>query len=288
MTALISIWALGAILVAALVVSGIAHRKQQESIQIKQHLGQLRHQADDTIDTIDALQRLDTDNRLSELLNGQLLNLLENMLSMGDKGSFVDSAIQRARVRQQEFVHEKSDFGYIELESDGEISIAHNHLSNTERLLRRFLKRGKLEGDQYNSYTRQIQLLHLKIDVDVHKSQGDKYLAELDNHGAISHWQHALSEIRKSSLKHPLVEGRKLALEDALRNLQDKMNREAENNKAKEAAIRRRAVAKKEEEQREVRLKLDKDQSGPVRRKRTLATSDGPIFISAGGKAKQI
>lgn len=204
MLATIGFSILGLIFVVSLIVSGFAYKRQQSINEKKRQIRHLQQSKVDYQDTLNALLQVDKSTELACLLQKQVINLCERVIT-------VDPTLEESRnnlEKEQAFLKQIKEGSANSnatpaKNSDEEIGVANLQLNQVTKLLSSSYKKGKLPKGKYVEFINHINRLRLDIDVESHTNQGERYADKSDWIMSQSHFKLAKEALRTTKIEFP-------------------------------------------------------------------------------------
>ena len=204
MTTIIIISILGGLLLLSIILSSIAHKKQQALSLKKSQINQLSRSIFDLEETLNTILHIDTSYDLVLILHQQILSMVEKKLELNPNDRKAQKQFEQHKTLNTQYRNnERHNEISKAMQSDEAINLATFQLLQTSKLLQKFRLNKKLSPAKFNELSNHIHRLKLDIEVESHIAQADRYAASNDAVMAQSHLKQARESLRAFSSDFP-------------------------------------------------------------------------------------
>lgn len=203
MVIVFGLWALGLVLVGALIIAAAATKKQERQLRQRQQMAAVRRRADDIREVVETLIPLDGDNFVWPFLNEHYISILESLRAKGDSSNFLENNLVNAYHRKEN--KEQQSQKNHAITSDNEVRLANEHVNNAKALLRSLHRDHMIDSHQLDLFNEHLTFLIFKISITAHVEQGKNSLTNNDLRMAKSHFNYAMELLRETSMKNAWV-----------------------------------------------------------------------------------
>lgn len=197
MTTVIIFSLLGGLLLISIILSSIAHSKQQALSLKKSQLNQLSRRTQDLQESLNTFLQIDSSYDLILILHQQILFLLNKKLTLEPNDEMTKNYIEQQKLLNVSYrkLMRENEVNKV-MPSDEAINLANFQLLQVTELLQRLKLKKKLSPAKHSELTNHIHRLKLDIEVESHVAQANSYFENKDTVMMQSHLKQARESLR--------------------------------------------------------------------------------------------
>jgi len=204
MTTVIIFSLLGGLLLLSIILSAMAHSRQQALSLKKSQLNQLTRRTQDLQETLNTLLQIDSSYELILILHQQILFLINKKLTLQPDDETTKNYLEQQKLVNTHYRKQKRENDINKaMPSDEAINLANFQLLQVSKLLQRLNQKKKLSPAKYSELISHIQRLKLDIEVESHVAQANSYFDNNDTVMMQSHLKQARESLRTFPIDFP-------------------------------------------------------------------------------------
>ncbi len=197
MTSVIIFSILGGLLILSIILSTIAHSRQQALSQKKSQLSQITRRTQDLQETLNTLLQIDKSYDLILILHQQILSLITKKLTIEPDNEITKNHLEQQKIINAAYRKQKRENDINKaMPSDEAINLANFQLLQVTKILQQLNQKRILSPAKYSELLNHIQRLKLDIEVESHIAQANSYFENKDNVMMQSHLKQARESLR--------------------------------------------------------------------------------------------
>ena len=191
------------LLVISLIFSGISYNRQQTMKRKKSQINRYKQQADELINIISLLLKIDKDFALICQLQNIVVNTLQAAQTLAPADSYIASNYQSQNSRLQLFKsgHRENDVKCYST-NDTELNQAMNLILQLNKHLDIYRNRGILSIEKFQEFTLHLQAIKIDLDINSHLFQADSFAEENNITMYQMHLKQALAALKRSPIEN--------------------------------------------------------------------------------------
>ena len=195
---------LGGLLLLSIILSAIAHSRQQALSLKKNQLHQLTRRIQDLQETLNTLLQVDSSYELILILHLQILPLINKKLTLEPSNETTKNHLEQQKLTHTQYLNKKRENDINKaMPSDEAINLVNFQLLQITKLLQRLKQKNKLSSVKYSALLSHIQRLKLDIEVESHVAQANNYSDNNDTVMMQSHLKQARESLRTFPIEFP-------------------------------------------------------------------------------------
>ncbi len=221
MTTVIIFTVLGGLLLTSVIISSIAHSRQQALSLKKSKLTQITRSITNLQEALDTLLKIDTKYDLIQIIHKQILALIEKKIELEPHDDTIKNQLNQQKIVNNQYQQNQRENDICKaMPSDESINLASFQLLQITKLLHKFRSKNKLTQARYSELSNHIQRLKLDIEVESHTAQANTYLENKDTVMTQSHLKQARESLKKFPIEFPEKAQSIRRLTEQINNLQ--------------------------------------------------------------------
>ena len=204
MTTVIIFSLLGGLLILSIIISAMAHSRQQALSLKKSQLSQLTRRIQDLQETLNTLLQIDKSYDLILIIHQQILSLTNKKLTIEPDNEVTKNHLDQQKFTNTQYRNNKRENDINKaMPSDEAINLANFQLLQVTKLLQRLKQKNKLSPAKYSALLSHIQRLKLDVEVESHVAQANSYYDSKDTVMMQSHLTQARESLRSFPVEFP-------------------------------------------------------------------------------------
>jgi len=197
MTSVIIFSLLGGLLILSIILSAMAHSRQQALALQKSQLSQITRRTQDLQETLNTLLQIDKSYDLILIIHQQILSLITKKLSIEPDNEITKNHLEQQKTLNTAYRKQKRENDINKaMPSDEAINLANFQLLQVTKILQKLNRKKRLSPAKYSELLNHIQRLKLDIEVESHIAQANSYFENKDNVMMQSHLKQARESLR--------------------------------------------------------------------------------------------
>ncbi len=191
------------IIIAALAMSLVAYSnyKVEQAKRIRHRLQKLRYRAEELEDMVLALDQVCESRMICKFVNDDIIALYETMIEIDSNAGYLKAGHANAKIRSDELSQYNRERKISRIcNSDAHIARLRAYINEANRIIRTQHTQGKISTTELQSFSKELEWLHLQIYVISNIVQGHKAYSKQDLLTANAFYKKAQDELMKSGL----------------------------------------------------------------------------------------
>jgi len=189
-------------IILSMVVSGISYSRQQAMAKLQKKISQYRQQADEALEHVALLLKVDPDYQLMTQLQTLAVSTLQLANNLSPHDQIISDNLRIQKQRLSEFKANSRDNQIIEfVETETELNQLKLQIAQIGKLLDIYRNRGELSIDKSNTFNAHLKELQLELTINSHLNQARKCGERNDITSYQMHIKQAREVVKKSAIE---------------------------------------------------------------------------------------